>query len=108
MPFGLVGSRSCWGWCERAQPQLPVPSSWDAPDLGVPLHGIACARPPGSLRGWRVSRQLGVLWCCVPSHPDPVTLLPVPSAGDRRKRPVTRGVMVASPGGRKQVPGVAG
>lgn len=45
-----------------------IPSSWGALRLGVPLHDIACASPSGSLRGWRVSQQPGVLRCCVPSH----------------------------------------
>lgn len=65
--FGLVGSRSCWGWCERAQPQQPIPSSQDAPDIGVPPHNITCARPSGSLWGWRVSRQRGVSQCGAPT-----------------------------------------
>ena len=96
-----------------------IPSGCDAPDLGLPPHGIACARPSGSLRGWRVSQQLGVLQRCVPSHPALSALgggqhegcmvgRAVPSTEDGRKRPVTHGVMVASPGGRRQAPGLAG
>lgn len=45
-----------------------IPSSRGALHLRVPLRDIACASPSGSLRGWRVSQQLGVLRCCVPSR----------------------------------------
>lgn len=46
VPFGLMGSRSCWECCETAQPLLPIPSSRDAPAVMVspyvPGYPAAC------------------------------------------------------------------
>lgn len=71
VPFRLVGCRSCWGWCKTAQPQLPTPSRWDAPDLGVPLPGIAWAGRSRSL-GWQVE-GCARLPGCFPGTPSGVT-----------------------------------
>lgn len=60
VPFGLMGSRSCWEHCKAAQTLLPIPSSRDAPLVMVCPHGIACARLSSSLWSWKVSQQPGV------------------------------------------------
>lgn len=53
----------------QAQALLPIPSSRDAPAVMVCPHGIACARLCSSLRGWKVSQQLGVLAVQRPQPP---------------------------------------
>ena len=75
MAFRLVGSRADGDIARELSPSCPSPPAGMPPDPGVPHRLCRATRQHAGLASVSAAR------CLVASHPDPMALLLVPSAG---------------------------